>query len=155
MYGHANGRDDRRDGEGGRRTIATLGYKAIRAQCGIPGLASTYGVGRGTMQYEPAEKGLPPESLWSTEKYLNFVPELFARLRKEFGDDLHLLHDVHHRCTPIEAARLGRRSSHITCSGWRIRRPPKCRTASALIRQHTTTPIAVGEVFNTIYDCQS
>jgi mannonate dehydratase len=36
-----------------------LGYKAIRAQSGIPGLDSTYGVGRGQMQYEPPEKGLP------------------------------------------------------------------------------------------------
>jgi len=107
VYGHANGRDMEETVKAVGH-YATLGYKAIRAQSGIPGLASTYGVGRGTMQYEPAEKGLPPESLWSTEKYLNFVPELFARLRKEFGDDLHLLHDVHHRCTPIEAARLGR-----------------------------------------------
>ena len=29
-----------------------------------------------------------------------------------------------------------------------------CRKAFRLIRQHTTTPIAVGEVFNTIWDCQ-
>jgi hypothetical protein len=59
-----------------------LGYKAIRAQSGIPGLDSTYGVGRGQMQYEPPEKGLPPENRWSSEKYLNFVPQLFTRLRK-------------------------------------------------------------------------
>jgi L-alanine-DL-glutamate epimerase-like enolase superfamily enzyme len=36
------------------------------------------------------------------------VPTLFKRLREEFGDDVHLLHDVHHRCTPIEAGRLGK-----------------------------------------------
>src|SRR5438046_10350830 len=85
-----------------------LGYKAIRAQSGIPGLQSTYGVGRGKMYYEPAEKGAPVENAWSTDLYLNFVPRLFERLRKEFGEDLPLLHDVHHRLTPIEAAGLGK-----------------------------------------------
>ena len=78
-----------------------LGYKATRAQSGIPGLESTNGVGRGQMQYEPPEKGVPPENRWSSEKYLNFVPQLFTRLRKEFGPDVHLLRDAHHRLTPI------------------------------------------------------
>ena len=36
------------------------------------------------------------------------MPTLFERLRDEFGPDVHLLHDVHHRLTPIEAARLGK-----------------------------------------------
>src|SRR5687767_15992381 len=31
--------------------------------------------------------------------------------------------------------------------------PAEAQEAFRLIRQHTTTPIAVGEVFNTIYDC--
>ena len=44
------------------------------------------------------------EHRWSTEAYLNFVPRLFERIRNEFGDDVDLLHDVHHRLTPIEAA---------------------------------------------------
>src|SRR6266436_5376858 len=44
-----------------------LGYKAIRAQSGIRGLESAYGVGRGKMYYEPAEKDAPPENVWSSE----------------------------------------------------------------------------------------
>ena len=154
VYGHANGRDIEETVKAVGH-YATLGYKAIRAQSGIPGLASTYGVGRGTMQYEPAEKGLPSESLWSTEKYLNFVPELFARLRKEFGDDVHLLHDVHHRCTPIEAARLGRALEPYHLFWMEDPTPAEVQDGFRVIRQHTTTPIAVGEVFNTIYDCQT
>ena len=46
--------------------------------------------------------------LWSTEKYMRSVPELFAAAREALGWDVHLLHDVHHRLTPIEAARLGK-----------------------------------------------
>src|SRR5215475_7254161 len=90
------------------RHYVELGYKAVRAQSGIPGLTSSYGVGRGKLYYEPAEKDTPPENVWSSERYLDFVPNLFARLRKEFPSDLQLLHDVHHRLTPIEAARLGK-----------------------------------------------
>ena len=83
VYGHASGSDI----EETVKAVATyvqLGYKAIRAQSGIPGLNSTYGVGHGGMRYEPAEKDAPPENQWSSEHYLNFVPRLFARLRKEF-----------------------------------------------------------------------
>src|SRR4051812_27912086 len=107
VYGHASGADV----EETVRAVGDylkLGYKAVRAQAGVLGIPSTYGVGRGKMHYEPAEKGLPPENVWSTEKYLLSVPPLFERLRKEFGHDVHLLHDVHHRLTPIEAGRLGK-----------------------------------------------
>ena len=107
VYGHASGKDID-DTVAAVAEYAKLGYKAIRAQSGIPGLDSTYGVGRGKMFYEPAEKDVPLESAWSSELYMNFVPRLFERLRKEFGSELPLLHDVHHRLTPIEAARLGK-----------------------------------------------
>ena len=36
-----------------------LGYKAIRAQCGVPGLPSTYGVAKDKLFYEPADAALP------------------------------------------------------------------------------------------------
>jgi len=81
VYGHANGKD-LEDTVAAVGHYASMGYKAIRAQSGIPGLTSTYGVGKGGMFYEPAEPGLPPENVWSTENYLEFVPSLFARLRK-------------------------------------------------------------------------
>src|SRR5688500_2306421 len=71
---------------------ASRGYRAIRAQCGVPGLADAYGVSKAGSAYEPATKGLPAEAVWSTERYLDFIPSLFARLRKEFGSDVHLLH---------------------------------------------------------------
>jgi mannonate dehydratase len=31
---------------------------------------------------------------------------------QQLEDELHLLHDVHHRLTPIEAARLGKELEH-------------------------------------------
>ncbi len=106
VYAHATGHDIAETVDEVERYRA-MGYIAIRAQSGIPGLKSTYGVPKDNKYYEPAERGLPSESLWSTEKYLRHVPKLFEALRNTLGDELHLLHDVHHRLTPIEAARLG------------------------------------------------
>jgi mannonate dehydratase len=152
VYAHANGRtlDD---------TVAAvaahqkLGYKAIRAQCGVPGLEHAYGIAKGDAAYEPAEKGKPLETVWSTEAYLSFVPSVFERLRREFGSELHLLHDVHHRLTPIEAGRLGQALEPHRLFWMEDPVPAELQESFRLIRQHTTTPIAVGEVFNSIFDC--
>jgi mannonate dehydratase len=154
VYGHASGADT----EATVQAVAQYqkaGYKAIRAQSGIPGLESTYGVGRGPRHYEPAEKNVPPENQWSSEAYMTFIPTLFARLRKEFGPDLHLLHDVHHRLTPIEAGRVGKSLEPYHLFWMEDPTPAELQESFRLIRQHTTTPLAVGEVFNSIFDCQA
>ena len=153
VYGHASGGDIEETVKEVERYVR-MGYKAIRAQSGIPGLDSTYGVGRGHMYYEPAEKNAPPENRWSTEHYLDFVPQLFSRLRKEFGPHLPLLHDAHHRLTPIEAARLGKELEPFHLFWLEDPTPAELQESFRIIRQHTITPLAVGEVFNTIYDCQ-
>jgi mannonate dehydratase len=153
VYGHANGPDVEHTVREVARHLEA-GYVAVRAQSGIPGLASTYGVPKGAMPYEPAERGLPSEHAWSSARYLAFVPTLFERLRQEFGSDVHLLHDVHHRLTSIEAARLGRDLEVHRLFWMEDPVPAEAQDAFRLIRQHTTTPLAVGEVFNTIYDCQ-
>src|SRR5580704_9967121 len=153
VYGHASGRDIEATVQSVANYI-TPGYKAIGAQSGIPGLESTYGVGRGDMYYEPAQKDAPVENAWSTELYMNFVPELFRRLRDEFGPELHLLHDCHHRLTPIEAARVGKSLEPYHLFWMEDPTPAEMQERFRLIRRHTTTPLAVGEVFNTIFDCQ-
>ena len=62
---------------------------------------------------------------------LNHAPELFERLRKEFGSDVHLLHDAHHRLTPIEAARLGKALEPSHLFWLEDPRPRNCRKAIA------------------------
>jgi mannonate dehydratase len=153
VYGHASGQNIDETVQAVSEYLK-LGYRAIRAQSGIPGLQSTYGVGRGKMYYEPAEKDAPPENVWSSALYLNFAPRLFERLRKEFGPDLPLLHDAHHRLSPIEAARLGKSLEPFHLFWLEDPVPAELQESFRLIRQHTTTPLAVGEVFDTIYDCQ-
>jgi mannonate dehydratase len=152
VYGHANGASIPETVEAVAR-YRELGYLAVRAQCGVPGLPTAYGVGRGGLAYEPAEEGLPPEHRWSGEQYLRMVPELFDELRSTFGFDLHLLHDAHHRLTPIEAGWLGKRLEDHRLLWLEDPVPAELQEGYRLIRQHTTTPLAVGEVFNSVYDC--
>src|SRR5262245_52805204 len=106
VYGHASGDTIEETVDAARRFVER-GYRAVRAQCSVPGMERTYGVAHGDA-YEPAQRGLVSETQWSSERYIPIVAPLFERLRAEFGSELHLLHDVHHRLTPIEAARLGR-----------------------------------------------
>lgn len=154
VYGHANGQDIEQTVDEVLRYRA-MGYRAIRAQSGVPGLEKVYGVGRGTMFYEPADASLPSEHDWDTAKYLRHTPRLFDAVRNAVGDDVHLLHDVHHRLTPIEAARLGKDLEPYRLFWMEDATPAENQDAFRLIRQHTTTPIAVGEVFNTIWDCKA
>jgi len=154
VYGHASGQTI-------DETMLALadyvrrGYKAVRLQCAVPGVEGTYGVGRGPMGYEPAERGRPPEFAWDTDAYLRFVPGLFARARAEFGPEIRLLHDAHHRLTPIEAARLGKSLEPFHLFWLEDSTPAENQAAWRLIRQHTTTPLAVGEVFSSIHDCET
>ena len=154
VYGHASGRDIEETADEVARYIER-GYKAIRAQSGVPGLHSTYGVSGDKMYYEPADAALPTENVWSTEKYLDHVPKLFDRLRARFGFEHHLLHDVHHRLTPMEAARLGIALEDYRLFWMEDATPAENQEAFRLIRQHTTTPLAVGEIFNTVWDCKN
>ena len=153
VYGHANGEDIEQTVDEVGRYI-NMGYKAVRAQSGVPGLASTYGVGKDRLFYEPADADLPAENIWSTEKYLDHVPVLFDKLRQQYGYQPHLLHDVHHRLTPIEAARLGKSLEDYRLFWLEDAVPAENQEGFRLIRQHTVTPLAVGEVFNTIWDCK-
>jgi mannonate dehydratase len=153
VYAHASGATVEQTIESVARH-AGAGYRAVRAQCAVPGVADAYGVSRTAAPYEPAARGAVVETVWNTERYLEFAPRLFVRLRREFGPDLHLLHDVHHRLTPIEAGRLGRQLEAARLFWMEDPVPAELQEGFRLIRQHTTTPVAVGEVFNSIYDCE-
>lgn len=153
VYGHANGSSIEETVAEAQRYQA-MGYRAIRLQSGVPGLAATYGVSRDKLFYEPADAALPTETVWSSTKYLPTVPKLFEAAREALGWDIHLLHDGHHRLTPIEAGRLGRDLEPYRPFWLEDATPAENPAAFRLIRQHTTTPLAVGEVFNSIWDAK-
>ncbi len=152
VYGHASGADTASLLDDVAR-FQDLGYRAIRAQAAVPDVGGTYGVRRGAI-YEPAAGALPDEQPWSTEAYLQFAPTYLEAVRDKFGFGFHLLHDVHHRLTPLEAAQFGKSVEDVRLFWMEDPTPAENQEAFRLIRQHTTTPIAVGEVLNSIWDVQ-
>ncbi|PSK98071.1 D-mannonate dehydratase [Murinocardiopsis flavida] len=155
VYGHANGADVPELLADVQRFV-DAGYRAVRVQTAVPGLERTYGMGGNStdVTYEPADGALPSEHVWETGPYLDHLPKVVAAVRAEFGYGVHLLHDVHHRLSPIEAGRLGRSLEPYRMFWIEDATPAEDQEAFRLIRQHTTTPLAVGEVFNSIWDCQ-
>ncbi|GAA4873428.1 D-mannonate dehydratase ManD [Saccharopolyspora cebuensis] len=149
VYSHASGTDVPALLDDVAR-FREAGYRAIRAQAAVPGSGS-YGVRKGAI-YEPASAAVPEEQLWSTEAYLDFAPTYLEAVRERFGFGFHLLHDVHHRLTPIEAARLGKRVEDCRLFWLEDPTPAENQESFRLIRQHTTTPIAVGEALTSIWD---
>lgn len=157
-YGHASGIDLEELFKSVREHLE-IGYKAIRIQTGIPGLKTVYGVASsdpsdgGRYDYEPARRSeAPVEELWDTQAYLRHLPMVFKAVREEFGPELTLLHDAHHRLTPIQAAKLGKELELYNLFWLEDCTPAENQDALRLVRQHTTTPLAIGEVFNTVWD---
>jgi mannonate dehydratase len=151
VYCHANGKTLKDAIDKAGKEISR-GFRAVRIQCAVPGVEHAYGVPKDNLSYEPAHPGLPQEEYSDTPRYLNFIPSVFEKAREVFGDDIHLLHDVHHRCTPVEAARLARELEpyHL----FRLEDPVsgELQEGLRLLRKHSVTPVAIGEVFNSIYD---
>jgi len=160
-YGHASGRDTQELFDSIRKHLE-MGYRSIRVQTSVPGINAVYGVaaqpstGGKRYDYEPAQRApLPAEEDWDTRAYLRHIPTVFEAVRSEFGPELPLLHDGHHRMTPIQAARLGKDLEPYDLFWLEDCTPAENQEALRLVRHHTTTPLAIGEIFNTVWDYQT
>lgn len=155
VYAHANGEDVESTLDEAEKLIKQ-GFKAIRLQSAIPDLAVTYGVLGDKKDYFElqGDRPLPPEQEWSTQKYFNMIESLFSKARERFGNDVDLLHDVHSRLTPIESGKLGKLLEKYNLLFLEDAAIAENQDNYKLIRQHTTTPLAIGETYNTIWDCK-
>ena len=157
VYAHATGAD-LEDLMDSISHYISNGYKAVRVQCGIPGMPSaSYAV--------PEEKGKskhymtdfsgvrPKIEIWDTDRYLRYMPEALARIRDRFGSELKILHDVHHRLLPREAAEFAKEVEPTKLFWLEDPTPAEDQDALKLLRQHSTVPIAIGEVFNSLWEC--
>ena len=160
-YGHASGRDVPELLDSIRAQMAE-GYRAIRVQTGVPGLGKVYGVASqpstsgalrlraGAALTAAVRGGLGhPRPTCATSRASS------RPCAHEFGPGLPLLHDGHHRLTPIQAARLGKSLEPYDLFWLEDCTPAENQDALRLVRQHTTTPLAIGEVFNTVWDYQT
>ena len=160
-YGHASGKELPELFDSVRSHLEQ-GYQAIRIQTGVPGLKAIYGIasqaadtggGEARYDHEPARRGATPvEEDWDTRSYMRHLPGVFEAVRSEFGPEIPLLHDGHHRMTPIQAAALGKSLEPYDLFWLEDCTPAENQEALRLVRQHTTTPLAIGEIFNTVWD---
>ncbi|MGI9488005.1 MAG: D-mannonate dehydratase ManD [Geminicoccaceae bacterium] len=156
LYGHAAGRDIAATIDAVSAWIEQ-GYRTVRAQTGVPGLNTIYGVQSSSnpgIGSAPPRADLPPVHQWDSDAYLKVVPELFEQLALTFGDQARFLHDTHHRLRPIEAARLAKELEPFHLFWLEDVCRPELAERFRLIRSASTTPLALGEVFHTIQECQ-
>ena len=136
LYAHAGGGTFEEVEESIRRYMEQ-GYRYVRAQVAIPGY-STYGAGggrRGSPAFEPTP-------------YVNTVIKLFDHLRTHLGDEVELLHDVHERIPPIQAINLAKGLEPYNLFFLEDPFAPEDVDYFQLMRQQTSIPIAMGELFN-------
>ncbi len=156
-YTHASGRDFAEVEDAARRAMER-GFQCVRAQVAIPGLEGTYGTpGRRSSEATAGrvaqQAGLPATELFEPAPYLRTVPKLFEHLRLKLGDDVELLHDCHEKLEPIQAARLAHDLEPYRLFFLEDPLRPEYKESFRLIREHSTTPIAMGELFNSLWDC--
>lgn len=151
-YGHAQGEQIGQAVEHLQEKIEA-GYRAVRLHCGVPGLPYVYGVPRDESVQPGTDQERPFEESWEPSAYLRVVPELFTAAREAVGFETHLLHDGHHRLTPIQAAALGKSLEEHRLFWLEDPVVSDLQESFRIIRSHTTTPLAVGEVFHSLVDC--
>jgi mannonate dehydratase len=126
------------------RSFLERGWRHVRAQVAVPGL-STYGAaGRPGDARGPNNR----TQVWEPHAYVRTVPRLFEHLRKKLGDEVELLHDMHERVPPVLAIRLARELEPYHLYFLEDPLSPEDVGYFAPLRQQTTTPIAMGELFN-------
>ena len=152
LYGHASGRDIH-ELEDSIRGYVERGYRYVRCQMAVPGM-SMYGTRANLPEgddHSIAADGTPRlnRSLPSFEPtpYCRMVPRMFERLRGTFGDELEFCHDVHENIPPIQAVQLAKDVEPYHLFVLEDALAPEDIDYFRIIRQQTSTPLAMGELF--------
>ncbi len=155
LYYHASGRDPQ-EVEDNVRMAMERGYRYVRAQVSVPGMATygTRGLGpaAGSRSQEEAPGPANPTDIWEPSAYVRIVPRLFAHLRSRLGEEVELLHDVHERISPSQAIQLCKDLEEFRLFFLEDPLPPEENDHFRLLRQQTSIPIAMGELFNTQHE---
>lgn len=157
VYVHASGGSIQEVEENVRRYMAQ-GYRHIRAQIAVPGY-STYGSQIKPQAAEPNARvtGTPhhlrlTQEAWEPGPYARLVPKLFEHLRATVGWEIELLHDIHERIPPIVAIGLAKELEQYKLFFLEDPFAPEDNDYFRLLRQHTTIPIAMGELYVNVHE---
>lgn len=143
-YRHATG-ENFEQVEDRVRQFMEAGYRHVRAQVAVPGF-TTYGTN------ETGDKKQLPENqrtdLFEPGPYARLVPRLFDHLRTQLGDDVELIHDVHERVPPILAIQMAKDLEPYRLFYLEDPFSPEDIGYFKHLRAQSSTPIAMGELFN-------
>ncbi len=126
------------------KKLVSEGQRYVRIQVGTPGQAA-YGAGRGGTPLPASVLHKAP--YYEPNAYISRTIKLFEAARKELGPDIEILHDTHERIHPTQALQMGKDIEQFKLYFWEDPISPEDMAWFRRIRQHTTTPLAMGELF--------
>ncbi|MEV4757226.1 enolase C-terminal domain-like protein [Micromonospora sp. NPDC049559] len=129
------------------REIRAAGFRHVRVQVGQAGLGSY-----GAPGFGGGYPGHPNPDGWDVREYLRTTPELLARARAELGEEVGLLHDVHHRLTVKQAVGLVRALEPYRLFFLEDPIPLELYDRLPEVRAAAPMPIAVGEQVASVAD---
>lgn len=145
-YGHASGRDNA-EVIASAKQYMSRGFRHVRVQIGVSGMAG-YAVGRNDVKLE----ALHDKPMFEPQYYIRAAVKMFEACRKELGDEVELLHDVHERVTPIQAVQLAKAVEPFRLFFLEDPLSPEDIAYFRIIRQQCSTPLAMGELFNSPHE---
>jgi mannonate dehydratase len=155
-YFHASGNSFTEVEESARKAMEQ-GFRHVRVQVATPGYAG-YGAGGGGGTRPPAGAAdeavgpTNPRAIWESGPYVRMLPKFFEHMRTKLGDEVELLHDVHERVTLNEAINLCKSLEPYRLFFLEDPFPPEDNDHFRLLRQQTSVPLAMGELFNTQHE---
>ena len=145
-YTHANGNTPEAVAEDVKR-IMQRGFKYIRIQLGGYGAVGSVNE---QPDFKKAGFGGETDYYMNERVYLKSVPTMFEVVRKQCGEEIELLHDIHERVQPMDAINMIRKLDEF--NPFFIEDPfsPENMEWFKMLRASTSVPIAMGELFNNI-----
>lgn len=145
-YGHASGAEIPQVIESARRWIER-GFRHVRVQIGVPGMAG-YGAGGPSS----AVTKLHDSPVYEPAAYVRRALKLLEECRKQLGDEIELLHDVHERVSPTQAVQFAKDVERFKLFFLEDPLAPEDIAWFRQIRAQCATPLAMGELFNSPHE---
>jgi mannonate dehydratase len=148
IYSHAAGSEIAETLDQAHKIMAR-GIKAVRLQVGVPGMAAYGAAPRVAREPSPEENEDP---VFEPEPYVRRTLALFEAGRKDLGPEVELLHDVHERVPPRLAVQFAKDMEQFRLFFLEDPLSPENLDYFRQIRANCTTPLAMGELFNSPHE---
>ncbi|MBI1895914.1 MAG: starvation-sensing protein RspA [Acidobacteria bacterium] len=147
-YSHASGAEIPQVIDNARMLI-DRGFRHVRIQVGVPGMEGYGSRGAGQTARVAA---LHDKPVFEPAYYMRRALKLFEEARKQLGEEIELLHDVHERVTPAQAIQFCKDVEKFRLFFFEDPLSPEDIAYYRIIRRQCSTPIAMGELFNSPHE---